>query len=554
MFSRTTVDTSSLAAIKLSTHKRLHAGDREKDATPATDQATERSVQFPEQRSLTNILSIYSKFLYAFVPQLLRSWIWKDHVSQSKHFATAYFNGLRGICAIKVYTFHYMYAHSRATSRPWGSGPRYHHFLQLPIIRWLFAGSTSHIFFGIGGYLMSVRLLQLMAKGDQSSHAKIFQTISTSLFRRIFRLYLPLAAMTLLTSILIYLGMFEYTRTYTMSPKRRRYFAGGGAERIAPRMPTLAAQLTHWTHDLYQLTNIWTARPFYSTLDPHLWSLPYELRASLHLYICLLIVGSCRKQVRLGLLLLFAVIYFYWNRWELWSFLLGAVVAQIDTMLPPVEPQLDGSTLPSGETGLTKTSVNATSFVFLPFSSIFRAARSRSGLRRLLFSSGISQIPLFLLAFYFLTYPLCCYSAAPGYVLLNRLIPSWMDRKDKFYSNIGTTLLIFLLCRSDPSTSKSHKLLNSAIPQYLGRISFSIYMCHGPVLNIIGFLLPNHIWWMLGIDDIPASMITWSLGIVLGWAFGLMLVLWAADVWSREVEGRCIKTVKYMEICCFQNP
>jgi hypothetical protein len=44
---------------------------------------------------------------------------------------------------------------------------------------------------------------------------------------------------------------------------------------------------------------------------------------------------------------------------------------------------------------------------------------------------------------------------------------------------------------------------------------------------------------------------TWAATIFIGWASSLALALWAADVWTREVESRCVKVVKTLEEWCF---
>ena len=78
---------------------------------------------------------------------------------------------------------------------------------------------------------------------------------------------------------------------------------------------------------------------------------------------------------------------------------------------------------------------------------------------------------------------------APGYIWLNRVIPDWMVRKDKFYPNFGTAILLLLLARSNPETSKWRRALTSHIPQYLGKISFALYLVHGPIMHAVGYMI-----------------------------------------------------------------
>ena len=157
---------------------------------------------------------LWKRFGYALTPQLLRTLIWKDHAPPRKQFPTSYLNGLRGCTALKVFSFHYIHALSDICFQPWGTNDHHRYILELPIIRYFYSGFTSHIFFGVAGYLTSVRLLQLMDDPDPLSQAKLLTSVSTSLFRRAFRLYLPVFVITLMTTTWVYLGLYEHNRPY----------------------------------------------------------------------------------------------------------------------------------------------------------------------------------------------------------------------------------------------------------------------------------------------------------------------------------------------------
>ena len=511
------------------------------------------------------LLRLAKRLGYVMTPTLLRSWVWDEHATSPKKFPTSYLNGLRGVTAVKVFTFHYTFVYSDFGFQPWGVDERHKHVLELPIVRYFYSGFTSHVFFGIAGYLTSLRLFQLMDKNDAVSHSKVLLNISGSLFRRALRLYLPVFIITFITTTYIHLGFYESHRSLILD--HEKFFPGDWYEPKPDMAPTWSAQISHWCHEMFDLTNVVTEQTVYPYHDQHLWSILSEMKASLHLYGILIAVAQCKPHVRVIMMSFLTFMYFLWNHWEVWVYILGAIVAQLDLILtehdkaeresldivsnhkhdsptanghihhpqangpaisPPPQPQISRPThefpyLPSSPTG-----------IYTP--------HLRSLIRYL----------SFLLAFYLLSYPIDgSRDYAPGYILLNRLIPEWMVRKDKFYPNIGTAILLLLLARSNPNTSRWRRVLDSEIPQYLGKISFALYLVHGPIMHAIGYLIPHKIAWMLHTELRDMGDWGWAGTIMVGWAFTLACSLWAADVWTREVEGRCVRAVKDLERVCF---
>ncbi|KAI9659236.1 MAG: hypothetical protein M1831_003818 [Alyxoria varia] len=493
--------------------------------------------------------ALWRRFGYALMPQPLRSFILKEQTPPRKTFSTSYLNGVRGCTALKVFTFHYMHAFSDITFVPYGSDERHTYFLELPIIRYLYAGYTAHIFFGIAGYLTSVRLLQMMDDPDPTSQSKALSTVTGSLFRRAFRLYLPVAFISLISTVWLTLGLYEHNRPYLLD--HEKYFPGEWNEPRPIRYDTYYEQLRFWSSEMFGVTNIIWEKTFYPIHDQHFWSILSEMRASLHLYLCLLAVAQCTRRVRLVFFLCLTFIYFCWNHWEIWVYILGAFVAQVDVILTEKAKKNSAPLSPSQEK-LEPMDIDGPSGV----QNILRKASG--GVQR--FSSRASFTSLrffgFLTAFYLLSYPTYGFHLhAPGYMTLNKAIPHWMNRKDKFYPNIGTALLLFLLVRSDPQTSKWRKFLNSRIPQYMGSLSFGFYIVHGSIMHLFGYMIPQWIWWhWLGLEGPNNTTdFQWIVGLIAGWIPTFIVSLWAADVWTREVEGRCVKWVKALEKYCFRR-
>lgn len=77
------------------------------------------------------------------------------------------------------------------------------------------------------------------------------------------------------------------------------------------------------------------------------------------------------------------------------------------------------------------------------------------------------------------------------------------------------------------------------------------------VLHVFGYAIPHLIWRSFCADShgkvgVPKQGMTiYLLGLGVGWLVSLIVVLWAADVWTREVEGRCVRFTKWMESVVF---
>jgi peptidoglycan/LPS O-acetylase OafA/YrhL len=474
---------------------------------------------------------------------------------------TAWLTGLRGIAAVKVLTFHYVMAFSDCGFKPWGADERHMHFLQLPVIRYVYAGFTAHIFFGVSGYLITKKVLGAVDRrntGRGGQPQDVFSVVSTGLFRKVFRLYLPVFAATLTTALYIYMGFYESYRPLLLD--HEKLFPGEWYE-PKPKQLALCAQLGVWAHEMFDLTNIVTENTVYPLHDQHLWAVLAEMRGTLHLYGVLVAVSQCRPLFRLLAMGVVSVMYFYWNHWEVWIFVLGAMVAQLDMVLTE-RGQGKGQGQDQSQdshSGHDRRSESG----FEPAPSLYLGRPMREfhqwkqyavpTTRDWRFRRGVRYAG-FLIAFYLLSYPIDgTREHAPGYVLLNKLIPRFMVRKDKFYPNIGTALLLLLLARADERTSRWRRLLTSGYAQYLGQISFALFLVQGLVMHSIGFMLPHKIAWTFGAELYVLSDTQWALGLSLGWLLTLVMALWAADVWHREVEGRCVALMGTIESLCFAN-
>jgi peptidoglycan/LPS O-acetylase OafA/YrhL len=508
------------------------------------DARTRLSLLVRQQSRPSNIFRQLRRLGYALTPQLGRSLLWDERSPPTKLYSTSYLTGLRGVLAVKVVTFHYLMAYSDFGFQPWGTDARHTKFLELPIIRLLFAGFSAQIFFGISGYLVAMRMLLALDRQQAGHHADIFATISRNLFRRTFRLYLPVFAITFGTAMYIMFGFYESYRPLLLD--HEKLFPGDWYE-PKPLQHGLFKQLAVWMHEMFDLTNVVTENTVYPFHDQHLWAILAEMRGTLHLYGVLVALSQCRPHIRLIAMLGVSVLYFYWNHWEVWVFILGAMVAQADLLLS--SSRSPKSHEASHDHGFEPAPSERTYHQQMHQWTQYGMATAQDAH----FQNGVRYAG-FVVALYFLSYPVDgARDYAPGYLWLNWFIPRFMVRKDKFYPNIGTAILLLMLAQSNPSTSRWRRLLTSKLPLYLGKISFAMFLVHGPVMHSIGYMMPHKMAWTFGTELQALSDGAWAMVVGFGWTVTLLLTLWAADVWHREVEGRCIAMMDYLERVCFSE-
>lgn len=280
-----------------------------------------------------------------------------------------------------------------------------------------------------------------------------------------------------------------------------------------------------------KLASVWDWRPFYPFHDPHLWTIQYEFRSSLLLYLLLLLVAKARVAARLALLFGLCIYNLCWDRWEILLHLSGTFLAQWDIMRAE-NGKSAGETLPATEKDLdTPPAARTWSTQSMP-------------LKREMYQAFYGA--LFILALWLLSAPKVGFTTEYGYQTLSLLIPSFYSRKEKFLPTLGSILLIWLLSRCS-SRSMSHNVLKSQPVQYLDRISFSLYLVHGPILHLFGYYSP--ILFRKVFDR--KSNAGYCAGLFLGWFVNLASVLPVADAFYREIDLRCVRIAGWLEDKCF---
>lgn len=442
---------------------------------------------------------------------------------------TAYLDGMRGLAAFIVFFCHYFYS-SFTIADGWGSNDANYDIMKLPFLRLVYAGPPMvAVFFIISGYALSLKPLKL---ARSQKWGELATTLSSFVFRRAFRLFLPTAISTFMIVCLLQLGAYEWNRAWSKDPTYH-----WNVQETAPDLKDgWILQLRDWCWNMFHFIHIWGWEKYGGSTyyDVHLWTIPIEFRASMMLF--LIMVGLCRLRTAMRLLFLAIVMAFSYrsDRWEMVLFYVGMLYAELDIIRGAHTNPATNAAL-QGQQGLPTTEPKPMDYVGTGTSTTTLAQASKSRLAR------FGWFLLATLSLYLLSQPDVNSEHTPGWVFLSSLIPEWVDDKYRYWQCVGATLFVFCTARM-PTLQR---LFNSPPVQYLGRISYAIYLMHGPVLHTVGYSIER---WAWGITGVEGS--NYHLGFFLASIFVIPSVVWAADLFWRAVDAPVVRFAKSLENKC----
>ncbi|KAF2432121.1 acyltransferase [Tothia fuscella] len=459
--------------------------------------------------------AILCRSTFALLPSFIQNRFRTEH-KPDKLFPTSYLDGMRGLAALFVFFCHYSYSCFVITEGYGHGGPgENNNILQLPFIRLFYSGPPMVcLFFVISGYALSLKPLKQMRSHQWDA---LNTTLTSSIFRRGIRLFLPTTISTFMVVLLLRMGFYESTRAFASNKQLLRNIV----EYHPERLPTFTAQFNDWIWRVYEFVHVWGWESFGGSTgyDVHLWTIPVEFRCSMVLF--LVLSGLARLRVWIRLTSLFFIAWFTYRngRWEMLLFLAGMFLAELDLIR-----------LASRRPTLTNTPLH---------SSCSNCKESNSQRKKIMKGFWIA---LGIVALYLMSQPDDHFSSTPGWITLSTLIPTFFTDKYRYYQCLGSILLVLATNHS----KFLQKPFNHPIIQYLGKISYALYLVHGPVLHVIGYRIEPWAWGVTGSE----SRGEYVRGFLLGAVFIVPTTVWVADLFWRWVDGPTVRFARWVEGRC----
>ncbi|KZL72128.1 acyltransferase [Colletotrichum incanum] len=247
--------------------------------------------------------------------------------------ATSYLNGLRGLASFIVTIAHstddFLWVY-----HGWGETAEDRYLVQLPIIRLAFCGTYMvTIFFVISGFVLTYGPLKKIHSGQGFD---AISSLPSSIFRRPFRLFMPVVPILVITCILIHYQAFY-------SPPLR--------EPLGPVANGIWSQITFIWHTLLTIITQNTT----ATIMPQGWTLSVEYQGSLLVFLCCIAFARTSALVRISCAL--GLFFLQIGVWQQCLFLSGMILADVRharQKLPPL-------------TGAAHKAANVASWLLLVF-------------------------------------------------------------------------------------------------------------------------------------------------------------------------------------------
>lgn len=359
--------------------------------------------------------------------------------------ATVWLDGLRGFAALLVYWHHHqLWAHGSADLNPvfengFGYEGKYA-WVALPFVRVFFTGGHLAVstFFILSGYVLSLKPLGLIHTRELG---KLGDVLSSAVFRRWPRLFVPLVAV-----------MLPYALTWHATGM----WVNGATPAGSWRDEVWAFYLEFKNFSFVYKEG---GPPWFS-YNFHLWSIPMEFRGSMVVYAAQVALSRSRKGARLlcqvGLI---AYFMFVSDGWFCAMFVQGMLLCDLDLLARKgALPRLLARLEPARNVLLAHLVIAAMYLGGVPSQNndVRQLARNR------------------------------------GWYYLSLLKPQAVFDYKWFYLWIAATCLVVAV----PRISWLRRFFETRLCQFLGRISFALYMVHGPVLWTIGDRLYMAAGWL----------------------------------------------------------
>ncbi|KAH7140729.1 acyltransferase 3 [Dactylonectria macrodidyma] len=496
------------------------------------DQVMEHSRSFIDFSKSTSWRSLLGRLIHFLIPSFLQGWRTPEQSRPAKKGPTAYLDGVRGLAAFTVFLCHHSFQ-AFSVDEGWGCNGGFYRIMRLPILRLLYAGRPSvSVFFVVSGYALSYRAVKLMRSRNTE---ELYTSMSSMIFRRAIRLYLPTFTSTGLVVVFLRLGFYESTRVFSADHANLR----NALLPYRPRFESAWAQWMDWAevcfHSIVPFS--WNPQDGLNKYDSYLWTIPIEYRGSIYLFLIILGTAHLRTTYRLLTLMMIIWITYLKARWDFLLFLYGMAIAEWDHIRGAHTTHHDVSQGEKKELGDSR----------------------RTFIRQSIWNL-ISIIGLFLLS-----QPPTRSEVTPGWVTLTAMIPDGWDspgtERARYWQQFGAGIFVLAVGHSKFWL----RVYNSAIIQYLGNISYALYLVHGILLRwaahrilrfflfyVMGSVGDNHYkvgdnYYKVG-DNYYKAGDNYYRGFWLATCFIIPMTIWVADIFWRAIDIPSVKFAKWFEV------
>lgn len=418
---------------------------------------------------------------------------------------TAYLDGLRGFGALLVYILHNTgWSHGTwaltIMEAGWGWHGHYY-FATAPFIRTFFSGGhlAVAVFFVISGYVLAAKPLSLIQSKETVNLA---DNLGSALFRRWLRLFIPVLVLTFLWMSSWHLLGFRPS---------------------VPQIPerTYLDEVWKWYCDFKNYSFIFNDS-YFNAYSFHAWSIPLEFRGSIVIYTTLIAVARCNtaNRLRIECALLFYFMYIV-DGWYCALFIVGMLLCDLDLLairreLPPALKRI-------------YTQPQWVCYILLTVALYIGNVPANS--------NDIMEL-----------------RGTPGWYYLSFLKPQAVFNHAWFFRFWAATLLMIII----PRLGWLQSFFETPFCQYLGRISFALYLVHGPVMWSIG----DRIYAAVGLarDGHDALVPAWinrfpfpnwgvtglEVNFLASQLILFPLTLWLAEVFTRLVDEPSVKFTQWL--------
>ncbi|KAK7753808.1 hypothetical protein SLS62_004174 [Diatrype stigma] len=445
----------------------------------------------------------------------------KDGGYVKKAHPTAWLDGLRGIAAFFVVWHHTsLLFFSWDIHSGWkglGDNP-----VQLPILRLAISGLPNvYVFFVVSGYALSYKPLKLLRLERPEDTCG---TLASSAFRRHSRLFMPAAAVCFFSMLMARLGWFGDGDG----------IPGAAATTMGmPHFDTLWGQLWDYVDFMLKLTDPFRVGPGWWPYNEPLWTLPVEFRCSFVIFGLLLAVAGSSARTRFVLFSGVAVFSVYSLHLPEFLFCGGMLVAALRLHFDEDEDEATNNQRIGLDTAAASTprTIDTIRSWWAKF----------SGCRPVKLAASVA---CFAASLHVLSMPKISMGGdeAAGFRTLARLIPERyyaVGVPENFWLAQGAVSLLLTVDRSPPL----QKLFTNCFAQYLGRISYSLYLIHGLLLQSVAFFIGKRLIHTINPEVKGLYILMVAFTAMIFWT----VLIWAADLGWRFIDSPSVRFSSWLQ-------